>query len=297
MFHVEQIIKITILTIQKKLKSEKTDYIICQDYTVSQETFNLKLNTTYDLLYTDNLPSDLSKYYESDAYISHTDSKKTIIDKLYQIVKNYTLKKKLRLINSFNTEQKNLLDIGAGTGDFLNTAKKNNWQVRGVEPSKTARDLAAEKGIQLEDNIYNFSDEKFDVITLWHVLEHITDLDEYITQIKKLLSPKGILIIAVPNFKSYDAKHYKQFWAAYDVPRHVWHFSQKSISLIFKEFNFKLSKILPMKFDSFYVSILSEKYKTSNSNLIKAFFVGLRSNIKAKSKKEYSSLIYILKNS
>ena len=297
MFHVEQIIKITILTIQEKLKSEKTDYIICQDYTVSQETFNLKLNTTYDLLYTDNLPSDLSKYYESDAYISHTDSKKTIIDKLYQIVKNYTLKKKLRLINSFNTEQKNLLDIGSGTGDFLNTAKKNNWQVRGVEPSKAARDLAAEKGIQLEENIYNFSSEKFDVITLWHVLEHITDLDEYITQIKKLLSPKGILIIAVPNFKSYDAKHYKQFWAAYDVPRHVWHFSQKSISLIFKEFNFKLSKILPMKFDSFYVSILSEKYKTGNSNLIKAFFVGLRSNIKAKSKKEYSSLIYILKNS
>jgi predicted SAM-dependent methyltransferase len=131
---------------------------------------------------------------------------------------------------------------------------------------------------------------------MWHVLEHVPNLVEYISKLRELLKENGTLIIAVPNYKSYDAKYYKQFWAAYDVPRHLWHFSQKSISLLFKKENMLVEKTLPMKLDSFYVSLLSEKYKAKKSNYLKAFFIGLLSNLKAISTKEYSSLIYVIKN-
>ncbi len=131
---------------------------------------------------------------------------------------------------------------------------------------------------------------------MWHVLEHVPDLDFQIKELKRLLKPTGTLIVAVPNFKSYDANYYQEFWAAYDVPIHFWHFSKKAIELLFQKENMKLSKVLPMKFDSFYVSLLSEKYKTGKMNYFSAFFVGLRSNWKARRTNEYSSLIYVLKN-
>ncbi|TCI92118.1 class I SAM-dependent methyltransferase [Tenacibaculum sp. M341] len=281
---------------EKKLRDKKTLYTKAIDYTVSNKEFKIYHNKEYDLLYTDPIPDDLSSYYESEDYISHTDSKKTIIDKVYQLVKNYTIKKKLKLINSFHTNEKTLLDIGAGTGDFINFCKKNNWNVVGVEPSKKAKEIASTKELVLLSSIEEIKEEKYDVITMWHVLEHIPNLNEYIKALKKLLKKDGVLVIAVPNFKSYDANHYKNFWAAYDVPRHIWHFSKKSISQLFSDINMKVEKILPMKFDSYYVSILSEKYKNGKNNFIKAFFTGLTSNLKAMNSKEYSSLIYIIKN-
>ncbi|KAB1160831.1 class I SAM-dependent methyltransferase [Tenacibaculum aiptasiae] len=254
------------------------------------------LNEEYDMLVTSPVPSNLETYYLSEEYISHTDSKKGFIDKIYQLVKNYTLKKKLKLINSFNTESKTILDVGAGTGDFLKVCKENNWEIKGVEPSDKARKIAEEKSIKLHKEITEIKNTSFDVITLWHVLEHIPNLVEYTNQLKKLLKPNGVLIIAVPNYKSYDADYYKEFWAAYDVPRHLWHFSKNSIQKIFSNINMNVEKILPMKFDSFYVSLLSEKYKNKKSKTVKAFFVGLKSNLKAKKNGEYSSLIYIIKN-
>ncbi|MCY1240886.1 Methyltransferase domain protein [compost metagenome] len=131
---------------------------------------------------------------------------------------------------------------------------------------------------------------------MWHVLEHVPNLEDQIKELKRLLKPNGSIIIAVPNFKSYDANHYKEFWAAYDVPRHLWHFSKTAIHKLFQKENIELVKILPMKFDSFYVSLLSEKYKTGKMNFVKAFFVGLKSNWKAKRNFEYSSHIYVLKS-
>ncbi|MBI9040855.1 MAG: class I SAM-dependent methyltransferase [Lutibacter sp.] len=242
---------------------------------------------------------ELDSYYESSEYISHTDSKKSIIDKVYQIVKKYTLNKKLKLINSFNTETKNLLDVGCGTGDFLATCNSNGWNVVGVEPNQSAKNLARQKissSSKIHQNIFEIKLERFDVITLWHVLEHVPDLEEYISQLQKLLKPNGVLVVAVPNYKSFDAIHYKQFWAAYDVPRHLWHFSKKSIQLLFSKHKMRVSKILPMKFDAFYVSLLSEKYKTGKSNFLTAFFVGMQSNLKAMNKMNYSSLIYVIKS-
>ncbi|WP_372795042.1 class I SAM-dependent methyltransferase [Lutibacter sp.] len=281
----------------------KINKITCEDYTVSNQKFDLVYNDKFDMLETFPQPKleDLGNYYESSDYISHTDSKKSFTDKLYQIVKGYTLNKKLSLINSFKTEQKNLLDVGCGTGDFLLNCKNNGWNVVGVEPNQNAKSLAESKLTvnsisKIYTNLSDINSEKFDVITLWHVLEHVTNLEVYILNLKQLLKPNGVLVIAVPNFKSYDANYYKQFWAAFDVPRHLWHFSKKSIQLLFSKENMAVEKILPMKFDSFYVSLLSEKYKNGKSNFISAFYVGLLSNLKALSSKEYSSLIYLIKN-
>jgi len=285
------------------MKKLKREILTCKDYTVSSEKFNLVYNEEFDMLETSPQPKleNLGSYYESEDYISHTDSNKSFTDKLYQIVKGYSLNKKLKLINSFNTEGKKLLDVGCGTGEFLLNCKNNEWNVVGVEPNNNARELASLK-ISKKDTPLIFSDlndltnKKFDVITLWHVLEHVPNLEDYIKKLKELLKPNGVLVVAVPNFKSFDANHYKEFWAAYDVPRHLWHFSIKSIRLLFSKVNMSVVKILPMKFDSFYVSLLSEQYKNGKGNFVAAFFVGLRSNLTAVITKQYSSLIYVLKN-
>ncbi|MCH3883788.1 class I SAM-dependent methyltransferase [Tenacibaculum sp. MSW2] len=271
-------------------------YLTTKDYSVSKEVFELEKNEEFDMLVTIPVPKNLSSYYESENYISHTDGKKGVFEKVYQLVKNYTLKRKLKLINSFNSEEKTILDIGAGTGDFLATCKNDNWQVLGIEPNKKAREIAASKNITLQENISVVKNKKFDVITLWHVLEHVENLEEYIQQLKALLKENGTLIIAVPNYKSYDANHYKKYWAAFDVPRHLWHFSQTSISKLFSKENITIVKTLPMKFDSYYVSLLSERYKNGKMNPFKAFWIGFTSNRKAKKTNEYSSLIYVLKN-
>lgn len=283
------------------MKTNKTPFLTCIDYTVSNKKFDLQLNSALDMLETIPKPSinELASYYESPEYISHTDSKKSVIDKVYQIVKKYTLNQKLNLLNSFNSESKNLLDVGCGTGDFLAICNTNGWNVVGVEPNENAKDLALKKldsTSKIYKNLFELETERFDVITLWHVLEHVPELETYILQLKKLLKPDGILIVAVPNYKSFDAQYYKQFWAAFDVPRHLWHFSKNSIQILFSKKQMRVTKILPMKFDAFYVSLLSEKYKTGKSNFLNAFYIGLKSNLKARKKMNYSSLIYVLKS-
>ncbi|MBV1922686.1 MAG: class I SAM-dependent methyltransferase [Flavobacteriaceae bacterium] len=273
-------------------------YITAKDYLVSGESFDLLYDSDRKMLITSPQPSldNLSKYYESEEYISHTDNKKGLINYLYQKVKSNALQSKTDLIFKLNKRTGSLLDIGAGTGDFLNIAQDKGWKINGVEPNQNARELAASKNVDLKENIEDFSGSKFDVITLWHVLEHLPNLEEAILQIENLLSPEGTLIIAVPNYNSFDAKHYKSHWAAFDVPRHLWHFSKSSMKVIFSD-KLKLEQIKPMIFDSFYVSLLSEKNKNGSSSFVKAFLVGLWSNLSAWRSKEYSSLIYCFKNS
>ncbi len=280
---------------KKEYTKRLKPFLNCKDHTVSGETYEVMLNENYEMLVTSPVPVDIENYYKSEDYISHTDSKKSLLDKSYQLVRNYALKRKLSLINSFNVKEKNVLDIGAGTGDFLNTCKSNGWNVFGVEPSNDARLIAKEKGVALKSKLEELPINKFDVITLWHVLEHVDNLCEYVSKLKELLTDTGRLVIAVPNYKSYDANYYKEYWAAFDVPRHLWHFSQASIHKIFSEEDMLVEKTLPMKFDAYYVSLLSEKYKTGKMNPIKAFSVGFASNFKAKASSEYSSLIYVLK--
>ncbi|MNQ47596.1 Ubiquinone biosynthesis O-methyltransferase [compost metagenome] len=276
----------------------KKHFLTVKDHSVSKEIFDLYYDEELDMLITSPQPElqNLGKYYESEDYISHTDNKRSLFEKAYHFVKNIALKNKLNLINSQQPQKGKLLDIGAGTGDFLLTAKNDGWETIGVEPSDRAKNIAKEKGISFVEEISTLENHSLDVITMWHVLEHVPDLELQIQELKRLLKPTGTLIIAVPNYKSFDANHYQTFWAAYDVPIHFWHFSKKSIQLLFERVEMKLEKVLPMKFDSFYVSLLSEKYKTGKMNYIKAFLIGLKSNWKAKNSKEYSSHIYVLKN-
>ena len=281
---------------QKELYINLTTLLNCKDNTVSGEYFEVMEHEEYEMLVTSPVPKNLEKYYKSESYISHTDSKKTFFDKIYQAVKNHTLKQKLLLLNSFKSSSKSVLDFGAGTGDFLKICKNNNWQVLGIEPSAEARENAVKKGVHLKESLLDITNQKFDVITLWHVLEHVENLKSTIKVLKSLLQPEGRIVVAVPNYKSYDAAFYKEHWAAYDVPRHLWHFSQKSIHKLFLEAEMIVEETLPMKFDSYYVSLLSEKYKTGKSNPIKAFYRGFLSNRSAKSTTEYSSLIYVIKN-
>lgn len=283
------------------MKNSST-FLTVKDHSVSGEEFELIQNSEYGFLETTPQPSldKLPEYYESEDYISHTDSKRNLFEKVYHTVRSISLKKKLKLINSFTSEEKKLLDIGCGTGDFLKTAQQNNWHVSGIEPNKEVREIANKKtnnSVFETAQLLKFEPNSFDVISLWHVLEHLPNLEEQIAIFKKLLKPNGTLIIAVPNYKSYDAKHYKEFWAAYDVPRHLWHFNQASISKLVSAASFKVEKVKPMWFDSFYVSMLSEKYKSGKMNPIKGIWIGFLSNIKALSSKEASSLIYIIKNS
>ncbi|MHC0439564.1 class I SAM-dependent methyltransferase [Flavobacterium sp. 3-210] len=277
----------------------KKHFLTVKDHSVSKEIFELYHDENLDMLITFPQPDleNLGRYYESEDYISHTDNKRSVFEKAYHFVKSIALKNKLNLINSEQSQKGKILDIGAGTGDFLLTAKNDGWNVIGVEPSDRAKNIAKQKGISFVEEMSELENNSFDVITMWHVLEHVPNLELQIQELKRLLKPTGTLIVAVPNFKSFDAKHYGEFWAAFDVPIHFWHFSKKAIKMLFEKVDMKLEKVLPMKFDSFYVSLLSEKYKTGKMNFIKAFFVGLRSNLKASSTKEYSSHIYILKNS
>lgn len=270
-----------------------------KDHSVSKESFVLFEDLNYEILKTTPFPeiNNLDRYYESEDYISHTDSSRNLFEKMYQLVKKKTLNDKINWIKNFKNESLSILDIGCGTGDFLNTAKKEGWNVYGFEPNEKAKEISKSKNINLIDDLNSYESNSFDVITMWHVLEHVYDLDSQINQIKKLLKKDGLLIIAVPNYKSYDAKYYKSNWAAYDVPRHLWHFSKTSIKKIFNNYQMNLIHIKPMYFDSFYVSLLSEKYKSGKMNPVKAFYVGLISNIKGIFSKEYSSHVYFLRNS
>ena len=281
----------------KGKKDEREVFLTCKDYTVSGEKFHLLYDKDYEMLITSPQPEQdkLQNYYESENYISHTDARRSLFEKTYHWVKQYAIKNKLRLIEKETGARGKLLDIGAGTGDFLKYAQERSWEVFGIEPNKNAVSLAEEKGIKFYLDSKKIESGSINAITMWHVLEHVQNLDDQIKELYRLLSPDGFLFIAVPNYKSLDARIYKEYWAAYDVPRHLWHFSKTAIKKLMHEHSFEVKKIIPMKFDAYYVSLLSEKYKRGRMNPILALFNGFRSNIAGKRTKEYSSHIYILK--
>ncbi|MCB7481895.1 class I SAM-dependent methyltransferase [Christiangramia sediminis] len=267
--------------------------MICTDHLVSGEKFEIK-EYQKGILRTQPLPDNLSRYYDSEDYISHSDSENSLQDKIYHLVKSHMLSKKTTWIRGY-IKQGSILDYGAGTGEFLNTIKKFLWNVEGVEPNSTARELGILKGLNLKSELSELTNLNYDVITLWHVLEHIPDFEIKVAEFRKLLKDDGLLIIAVPNYNSYDSKYYNENWAAWDVPRHLWHFSRNGIKEKFSHLGFRLVEEKPLKFDSYYVSLLSEKNKPGSSNLINAFYRGFISNHQAKRSGEYSSITYFFK--
>lgn len=284
-------------------ESKDISEVLCaKDYTVSGEIFEIWQCAHCNLRFTQNVPDEegIVPYYKADTYISHSNTRKGIVNWLYHIVRKRTLKQKAELVKKYSGLQTgNLLDIGAGTGAFASVMKSENWEVLALEPDEDARRNAKRDfDIELQDGgeLFSLDEASFDVITMWHVLEHVHDLHNYIAVFQKIIKSKGTLLIAVPNYTSFDATYYEGFWAAYDVPRHLYHFSPESMKLLVAQYGFKVEKCLPMKFDSYYVSMLSEQYKNGKKNLIKSFLNGFQSNKKAQHNAEkYSSVIYVIK--
>jgi len=277
-------------------------HLYCKDYTVSHETFAVVSCASCRLKITNPRPEEqeLSNYYISDSYISHANKGQTLIDRVYLIARNYTLKWKLNILKRYSTNATILLDYGCGTGHFLSACFKEGYKVSGVEPSKLARENSdREVNSFIHQTVSNVPQTEFDIITMWHVLEHIPEPYKILNDLKNKLKNNGTLFIAVPNPNSMDALKYQEVWAGYDVPRHLWHFSQSNIYTLSKSLSMKIIEVIPMKLDAFYVSLLSENYKHPQKkfmNYFSGFFNGLRSNIHAKKTGEYSSLIYVLKN-
>ncbi|HWR32588.1 MAG TPA: class I SAM-dependent methyltransferase [Chitinophagaceae bacterium] len=272
-----------------------------KDHTVSGESFTVVECINCSLRFTQDVPdaASIAPYYKSEDYISHTDTSKGLINRLYRWVRKRTLKKKRKLMeNLTGVKSGHLLDVGSGTGAFVNEMNEHGWQVTGLEPDEGARGVARKLyNAELKDitEFYQLPSDNFDAITLWHVLEHVHELFAYVEQLKKLLKVNGKLFIAVPNYTSKDAAIYKEYWAAYDVPRHLYHFSPKSMQVLMEKHGLKLQGYKPMWYDSFYISMLSSKYKNGKSNLIAAFFNGFRSNLNAMGDvKRCSSVIYVV---
>lgn len=273
---------------------------VANDYFLSGEEFQVMQCSICSLRFTSPRPSaaESGRYYESKDYISHDTSRKDLLTHIYTLARNFMLGKKFKIVRK-HIRGKKILDIGCGTGEFLNHCKINGLEAYGVEVNQKPRDAAKMNyDLDVRGNIAEFSPEqfKFDCISLWHVLEHIHELEKTMDHLKAYLNPEGVLIIALPNCRSWDADHYGKFWAAWDLPRHIYHFDIRSFTKFAEIKKLKIVETRPQVLDSFYVSLLSEKYLKSKLGMFKAFVYGLISNLKARNEERgYSSMIYIVK--
>jgi 2-polyprenyl-3-methyl-5-hydroxy-6-metoxy-1,4-benzoquinol methylase len=272
-----------------------------KDYTVSNEMFHIVTCDSCRLIYTNPRPAanEAGPYYHATAYISHSDTNEGIVNKLYHMVRKITLQSKTNWIEPEKKGNKELLDIGCGNGHFLAAAKEKGWNINGVElDPETAARAAKLTGHTIAPSLNEIdSEKKFQVITLWHVLEHVYELDEYFQFFKSRLAKDGKLLLALPNPASFDANYFEEYWAAYDVPRHIYHFTPATISALAAKYGFSLRKSRGLIFDSFYISLLSNEYKTGNKRLLHSFCIGLISNLRAMlGKPNYSSNIYLFEH-
>jgi len=272
-----------------------------RDFSTSSEEFVIVKCQDCKFLFTNPRVKEenIGEYYKSDKYISHTNSDKGLFNFLYQTVRKYAIKTKTKLLlNSIDTTKH--LDIGCGTGEFLNSCKQKNIECVGVEPSEIARTKAIKNyniDVRSDTNLNQFCEDKFDSVSMWHVLEHVYDLNKTIQNLNKIIRKDGVLIVALPNHKSFDAKNYKNYWAAWDVPIHVNHFCPKTITKLMSKYDFTLKNKIGMKFDSFYVSLLSSEYRSGRKKYLEGLIIGIISNLSAMlGFSEYSSTIYIFKN-
>ena len=272
-----------------------------EDYTVTHETFPIWQCAACSFRFTQDVPDAeaIGVYYRSEEYISHSNTTKGLVNSLYHLVRRQTLADKRHLIlSATRMRQGRMLDIGAGTGAFVAYMQQHGWEVAGLEPDETARERAlADHKVQLMDtsSLFSLPAGSYDAVTLWHVLEHVHDLHPYVEQLKTLIKPGGRIFIAVPNYTAYDATVYGAAWAAYDVPRHLYHFSPDAMEDLLTRHGLQLHYNQPMWYDSFYISMLSEKYKYGKGNTLRAVYRGLISNMKAFiDKSKCSSLIYVV---
>ncbi|WP_240040641.1 methyltransferase domain-containing protein [Pseudocnuella soli] len=273
-----------------------------KDFTVSGREFVLWQCAACSLRFTQDVPdaASIGAFYKSEDYISHTDDTKGLMNNLYQRVRRITISQKAKLIeDATGLKQGAILDVGCGTGTFLHHMKERGWKATGVEPDADARRMAKSRyGVEAQEPqaLYEFAPQSFNAITLWHVLEHVHDLHPYMDRLQELLAPGGKLLIAVPNYGSLDAEVYRTNWAAYDVPRHLYHFTPRSMAALVAQHGLRIVAQKPMWFDAFYVSLLSSKYRNGKKpNWLHAGFTGIRSNLNTLLHPDQcSSLIYII---
>ena len=276
------------------LHGEFSPYLTITDHMISKESFDVVACQGCGFHFTNPIPVQerIGDYYKSEDYISHSSTKKGLVNWLYNAVRKRTLAQKVAWVRAFSTGSR-LLDVGSGTGHFLSAANAGGFQGKGIEPDQDAREFALKENrvnlLELNE-LYNFPTASFDAITMWHVLEHVYDLRKDVERMSQLLDRDGRFFIAVPNMNALDARVYREFWAAYDVPRHLYHFQQDDLIRLFAQFGFDLEKVLPMKYDAYYVSMLSEQYK--GGSIVRAVLNGWRSNRAAKSY-GYSSQVYV----
>ena len=276
----------------------------CTDHLVSGEIFEIFTCSICGFYFTQDYPqeSESQRYYESEEYITHSDSRKTIFEKIYQLARKIMLNRKKRIVTRIcNISHGNLLDIGSGTGHFLNTLKKSGWKTEGIEINEKAREYALSVfnlSLLRPQEISSLPDKSFDCITLWHTLEHFHEPFKYFQEMKRLLKPEGAVIVALPNNNSYDSKYYGSEWAAYDVPRHLWHFNPEIFSLFAEKYGFTVASMAFLPFDVFYISILSEKHNGSRFPLISGITRGTLFSLYSYFRRlKSSSIVYILKHS
>ncbi|MBC8320892.1 MAG: class I SAM-dependent methyltransferase [Bacteroidetes bacterium] len=272
-------------------------FLNTKDFFFTQEDFSLYKCADCNFVFTNPVPTSISKYYETPDYLSHNTNGKGALAWLYYLLREINIKRKYQLVTKY-CKQGNILDIGCGTGELLNFFKKNNWLALGVEPNLTAREFAANKyliDVFEENKLDEFDHGTLDVISMWHVLEHVPDLHRRLSKVSKLLKDDGTIFIAVPNIDSPDSKKYKKYWSALDVPRHLYHFTPATFEHLISKHQLKLVHAEPMKFDSYYVSMLSEKYLKNRLYFLSASYYGYLSNLKAKRNNNYSSMIFVVK--
>ncbi|MFD1142836.1 class I SAM-dependent methyltransferase [Larkinella insperata] len=275
-----------------------SNWLTCKDYLVSETEFTIQSCEKCGFKATNPRPAEgeIGRYYQSEEYISHSDTRKGIISQLYHTVRSITVKQKVNLIKGLSPRKENLLDIGCGSGYFLSASQQAGWKVMGTEPDENARQQAQNRvHVKLGKSIHELNEgQKYHVITLWHVLEHVHELSETLEWMRSHCHANGYVVIAVPNHRSWDAQHYKQFWAAYDVPRHLYHFSPDAMKALLSRYGFEMVEQRPMLFDAFYVNMLSTKNRDGKPAYLESFWNGIRSNWAAyQNGGNYSSLIYI----
>jgi len=253
----------------------------CTDHFISKEVFEIAGCRNCGFLFTQDSPDEnrISGYYESEDYISHSDTNEGLLNKLYHLIRQFMLIRKRGLIEKATGLKKgSLLDIGSGTGHFAAMMKKAGWNVKAIEINAKAR-LTSSKTFGLEvyapSEISAFEKESLDCVTLWHVLEHLHDPENYLLKIHTLLKPEGICLVALPNSGSFDAQFYRRFWAAFDVPRHLWHFDPSTFRLLSQKSAFRIENQFVLPFDVFYISLLSEKYYGSKFPFIQGLIRGM----------------------
>ncbi|TDI64833.1 MAG: class I SAM-dependent methyltransferase [Bacteroidetes bacterium] len=272
-------------------------FYLVKDHAISKESFSIVKCSNCSFVYTNPRPTrqDTPRYYESENYVSHTPRSRIFTDKIYYLTRYFMLRRKLNWIHKLLGSRGRVLDYGCGTGSFVSLLQKRKWDAWGVEPNDQARSIANDNGTAFVfESLEELPWDQCEVITLWHVLEHVPDLKHTMNELLYRLTKNGLLFIAVPNYVSYDAQYYKEYWAGFDVPRHLSHFTPESMKLLVKKHKLHLLKIIPLKFDAFYISLLSEKYR--NGSTINAFLQAIHSNHLAKKNHlNYSSLVYVIR--